>query len=171
MTGSTNLYMSVLSLIIGHPIEEPMALTLLDLCCGEMTHTRLMKFQKSMHLDVHDWPGRPKEFVFFPFDVRTVQIAPKSYDVCLCSDGIEHLTKEEGLKLLDNMEQWSFLPIIFTPLGEQRLVPGSTDPDDHKSGWTPEEFEARGWETEVYESWHRDSPKWNCGAFFAWKPL
>ncbi len=165
MNGGGELYLQILNRIIG-PTEDK---TLLDLCCGAMMHTRLMKFRESLHIDVRDWPERPREFGFICADVRNITLN-RTYDVALCSDGIEHLSKKDGLELLDNMERWSKLPIIFTPLGEQRIVPGSTDPDDHKSGWTPEEFTARGWLTEVYPTWHVGEGGWGCGAFFAWRP-
>lgn len=167
MIGSGQLYLSILRRIIG-PTED---LTFLDLCCGEMAQTRHLKFRDSLHVDVKDWPERPPEFRFIRLDVREfVQVQVMGFDVCLCSDGIEHLQKEDGVALIENMALVARLPIIFTPLGDHRIVPGSTDPDDHKSGWLPEEFEARGWKTDVYPDWHRESPKWNCGAFFAWRP-
>lgn len=164
MIGSGELYLSILRRIIG-PTEDK---TLLDLCCGEMTQTRHLKFQDSWHIDVKDWPERPREFTFCAMDVREVMPLSAHFDVCICSDGIEHLTKAEGAKLIGDMEKVAKLPIIFTPLDAYKLNPDSTDPDIHKCVWSPAEFVSMGWKTEVYPGWH---PELSIGAFFAWKPL
>ncbi len=167
MNGGGELYLQTLYTIIG-PTEDK---TLLDLCCGAMIQTRQMGFKEVLGIDVRDWPERPREFPFYQTDVRGLVVCGmEQFDVCLCSDGIEHLEKQDGKELVLKMEEVSLLPIIFTPLGEQRLVPGSDDPDDHKSGWMPEEFEARGWLTKVFPDWHVGEGGWGCGAFFAWKP-
>lgn len=172
MTGSGELYLSILRRIIG-PTEDK---TLLDLCCGEMTQTRHLKFKDVLGVDVKDWPDRPSEIRFAKLNVmeisgsitgRLLQQIEK-FDVCLCSDGIEHLTKRDGLELLQRMQQWSYLPIIFTPLDAYKVQPYSDDPDAHKCVWSPAEFEAMGWDTESYPEWHREL---SIGAFFAWKPL
>lgn len=165
MTGSGELYLSILRRIIG-PTEDK---TLLDLCCGEMTQTRHLKFRYVLGIDVKDWPDRPREHDFYHTDANGLfPLGMESFDVCLCSDGIEHLTKRDGRELIHKMEQISPLPIIFTPLDAYKLNPDSTDPDIHKCVWKPEEFEAMGWQTEVHEDWH---PELSIGAFFAWKPL
>lgn len=164
-TGCEALYLRELYSIIG-PTEDK---TLLDLCCGEMTVTRKMKFRDSLHVDVQDCPNRPREFTFYQTDALGLfPLGMETFDVALCSDGIEHLEKAYGLDLLRKMEGMSRVPIIFTPLGEYKLAPGSDNPDDHKSGWLPEEFRARGWRTSVFPGWHEVL---GIGAFFAWKPL
>lgn len=165
MTGSGELYLSILRRIIG-PTEDK---TLLDLCCGEMTQTRHMKFKDVLGVDVKDWPGRPKDVKFYETDA--LGLFPTGmgvFDVCLCSDGIEHFTKHDGIELVEKMERLGRLPIIFTPLDAYKVQPYSDDPDDHKCVWKPEEFEAMGWKTDVFPEWH---PELKIGAFFAWKPL
>lgn len=165
MTGSGELYLSILRRIIG-PTEDK---ALLDLCCGEMTQTRHLKFRYVLGIDVKDWPTRPKIGDFIQIDALDMKkLFPSVFDVCLCSDGIEHFTKIEGRFVIGEMEKWGKLPIIFTPLDAYKLNPDSTDPDIHKCVWKPEEFEAMGWTTEVHKDWH---PELSIGAFFAWKPI
>lgn len=165
MTGSGELYLSILRRIIG-PTDDK---TLLDLCCGEMTQTRHLKFKGVLGVDLIDWPNRPEQFTCWVRDVRGLdKISPIPFDVALCSDGIEHLQKKDGVELVKDMERHARLPIIFTPLDAYKLNPDSTDPDIHKCVWKPEEFEAMGWTTEVFPKWHESL---GIGAFFAWKPL
>jgi hypothetical protein len=52
--------------------------------------------------------------------------------------------------------------IIFTPLGAYMVDEGSTHPDSHKSGWTPDML--FGWLSIVLPNFH---PTLNTGAFFA----
>lgn len=165
MTGSGELYLSILRRIIGQTEDK----TLLDLCCGEMTQTRHLKFRYVLGVDVCDWPERPKEFGFVKKDVRFMEIAQtEPFDVAICSDGIEHMSKPSGKLMLSDMQGWARLPIIFTPLDAYKLDPNSSDPDAHKCVWSPTEFVAMGWQTESYPEWHEEL---SIGAFFAWKPL
>lgn len=160
MTGSGELYLSVLRRIIG-PTES---LSLLDLCCGEMTHTNQMKFSKSLHVDILDWPTRPQNLEFLCMDVLKCDFPENSFDVVLCSDGLEHFQKVDGLALLAKMEKWAKkVAVIFTPIGDYMINPAANgDPHAHKSGWLPSEFK----DVEIYPDWH---PTLNLGAFFAWK--
>lgn len=156
------LYLSILRGIV-QPAEDR---TFLDLCCGEMTHTRDLKFGASVHVDVVDWPNRPKEFHFVQSNVLDCEFEARAFDVSLCSDGIEHFTKADGWRLIHAMEEWSARPVIFTPLGNYLVDAAATNPDTHKSGWWPEEFTKIGWKTDVYKDWH---PTLGIGAFFAWR--
>lgn len=166
--GSLELWLEVVQGIIGGPTE---GLSLLDLCCNECTGTSRMRWKWHAGVDVVNWPTRSSLSLFYQLDAleflqdRThMGVAP--YDVCICSDGIEHLTKAQGLQLLTEMERVASLNIIFTPLGDYLVEPESTHPDVHRSGWNPEELEALGWTTIVYPHWHATL---GVGAFFAHK--
>jgi len=159
--GSSDLYISKLYVIIGTPEDK----TLLDLCCGEMPHTRSLKFKSHFGVDILDWPNRPKEIPFEQADLRIWE--PKQhYDIAILSDGIEHFSKIEGRNIIKRMESWAALPIIFAPIGNYEIAPNAVDPHSHKCGWTAEEFQQLGWQTTDYPNWH---PTLNLGAFFAWK--
>lgn len=77
-----------------------------------------------------------------------------SFDVVSCIDGIEHLTKEEGYKLLKEMKRvCRKKALIFTPQGYIKNEPHHTwgiDGGDHHqlhlSGWTKEELKKEGFE-------------------------
>lgn len=158
--GSGELQLQVLRSIIGDSSQK----TLIDLCCGEMTVSRHLKFASSVHVDVTDEPLRPRHAVFVHSDVFGDHPVFKTrYNVALCADGIEHFTKADGFRLAHQMTMLADLSIVFTPLGEYMVDPLNTGPHTHKSGWLPDDLP--GWHTLVFPNWH---PTLNCGALFYW---
>lgn len=69
------------------------------------------------------------------------------FDCVLASDLIEHLTKEEGVELIRQMETIAkHKVIIFTPNGFLKQPECKGNPYQlHKSGWRPIEFQYRGY--------------------------
>ena len=165
-TGSLDLWLDVLLWILAeHARDGP--LSLIDLCCGEMTNTSRLIFAHSVHVDVQDCPLRPQNYKFIQTDVCADHpVFEEHYDVALCSDGIEHLTVEQAVRLVRRMEDIADLAVIFTPLGDYIVEPGTTHPDRHKSGWIPLSFHGLGFHTMTFPNWH---PTLQLGAFFAWK--
>jgi SAM-dependent methyltransferase len=75
---------------------------------------------------------------------------PKQFDACIALDVIEHFNKEDGLKLMHDMEKLAKKKvIIFTPEGfmPQRHTAGD-DLQVHLSGWEPAEMKGYGYEVE-----------------------
>lgn len=87
-----------------------------------------------------------------PWDQAIERLPDKSVDTVFALDFIEHLEKEDGLRMLREAERVARVQIVvFTPLG---FYPQSYDdprkPDrwgmdggywqTHRSGWTPEDF-------------------------------
>jgi SAM-dependent methyltransferase len=73
----------------------------------------------------------------------------RQFDVVVMTHVLEHFTREEGLKLLDELETIaSRLLYIETPHGfvEQGELDGNLF-QRHRSGWHPRDFEARGYST------------------------
>ena len=72
---------------------------------------------------------------------------PKSFDVVVALDVIEHFEKKEGLKLIKQMESIAKSKlIILTPYGFMKQHPHDGNPfQEHKSGWFPNEFVKRGY--------------------------
>ena len=76
------------------------------------------------------------------------KFGPKSFDVVVALDLIEHLRKEDGLKLLEMMDKLArkkifvYTPNGFLPQGDRENNPWQV----HYSGWSPEEFGAFGYE-------------------------
>jgi SAM-dependent methyltransferase len=72
-------------------------------------------------------------------DVRKLPFREKSFDVVILLQLVEHLTKEEGLKLIDEAEKTARKQVIIgTPVGFLEL-------DFHSSGWQPDELKQLGY--------------------------
>lgn len=161
--GSFPLYEKVIKAIIGNTIDEQ---TLIDLCSCEATVTRNLEFKDKVYVDALDcWniPGQMHRFV--QADVLgNHKCFNKHYTVANCSDGIEHLSKEDGFRLVERMKAISDKQILFTPLGEYMVEVGNPDPKCHKSGWWPKDFD--GFAAIVAPNYH---PTLNVGAFWVWR--
>jgi hypothetical protein len=166
-TGSFELWEEVVRSIVGEPTE---LLSLLDLCCNECTATSRLGCQHHVAIDLVDWPTRVGTPLFVKDDALLYAQTSNSgsFDLCICSDGIEHLTREDGRKLLREMDRvvGGGTAIIFTPLGPYMLDPTAIHPDAHKSAWTPAELGELGWNTITFPNWH---PALGIGAFFAFR--
>jgi SAM-dependent methyltransferase len=126
--------------------------TVLDLGCGENSPLRWVPktfrsvgvelykpaIDRSGALGIHDQYVRS--------DVLKAEFAQRSFDAVLAIDLIEHLPKTAGLELLNKMESIaSRKVVVFTPNG---FLPQDADHNPwqrHQSGWTVEDFLARGY--------------------------
>lgn len=98
--------------------------------------------KKSQEAKIHN-----KYFKMNVLDIDK-QFKPNSFDCVVALDLIEHFTKEEGLRLLELCEQIAKNKvIIFTPNGFLPQAEYDNNPlQEHKSGWTVEEMEKRGYQ-------------------------
>lgn len=125
---------------------------ILDIGCGVNSPVNYF-IAPAQHLDgvdisAHDIARQEKTKYqhIFVHDIRAFT-PDESYDAITALDFIEHLDKTEGLQLLDRLETLTTSQVIIvTPNG---FVPQAAQPDnpfqEHKSGWTTEEFQARGY--------------------------
>lgn len=91
----------------------------------------------------------------------------KLFDLITCIDVIEHLEKEDGKKLINDLEKLCCGRLIFfTPLGELGIGQSKIKYHTHLSGWQPKEFFDLGYDCLVFPNFHKTL---NFGAFFAIK--
>jgi hypothetical protein len=90
-------------------------------------------------------------------------------DCAMMIDVIEHMKKDEGLRILDSIEKQFKRIIIFTPLGWFPINYGDGHPLTHKSAWFPEDFASRGYLVEVWPVFHAQGDGSVYGAIFATK--
>lgn len=85
--------------------------------------------------------------VYLEDKIEHLNIPPKSYDAVVLIEVIEHLTKEEGLSVLEKAETWAkHKVIITTPNGYIRQKALDENPlQEHLSGWTVKDFKDRGY--------------------------
>ena len=78
-------------------------------------------------------------------DFMTMEFAPKSFDIVLAIDVIEHLSKEDGFCLIEKMESIAKSKVIIvTPNGFEQIR-GDKLREVHKCGWEIPEFRDRGY--------------------------
>lgn len=83
------------------------------------------------------------------------RFGPRSFDCVTALDLIEHLPKPDGWRLLEAMESVARRKVVvFTPNG---FLPQAQYDDnalqEHLSGWTPDEFEQRGYRVHGVHGW------------------
>ena len=87
---------------------------------------------------------------YLPIDVLELEdfVQPRSYDAVVAFDLIEHLTKEDGRRLLATMERIARdRVVVFTPNGFLEQQPADGNPlQAHRSGWTAPELQLLGYE-------------------------
>jgi 2-polyprenyl-3-methyl-5-hydroxy-6-metoxy-1,4-benzoquinol methylase len=79
-------------------------------------------------------------------DITTVQFADKSFDAVLLIEVLEHLPREEGVRLLENASKWTKnVLVVCTPNGFIAQREYDSNPlQAHKSGWTVKQLEQLG---------------------------
>lgn len=161
--GNGEIYLDVLRAICGDVSNKSMV----DLMCYHAPYTSQLGFKERTYVDVLDrgLDNKEEQRYFIKQDVFSFFIdnSRAHWDVMICSDGIEHLFKQDGWDLWFTMGLLSDKAIIFTPTRDSNLFADS-DPDTHKSYWTPDDF--KEYAIIEFPDFH---PTLNQGAFFAFK--
>lgn len=134
--------------------------TVLDLGCGEGHIMRIIKSNnwEITGIDIHrptvkkaKESGLYNEVIYGDLVKQCEKLVKKKkkYDLVFCSQVIEHITKEEGDKILDLSEKLAKRRIYFgTPRGfmeQPEVFIGENPYQYHKSGWEIKEFTDRGY--------------------------
>jgi hypothetical protein len=88
-------------------------------------------------------------------DLTRIEFKARSVDVALCSEVLEHLPKEEGVRLINKMENWAAQKIIITtPNGYLPQEAYHNNPyQGHKSGWNARELKRMGFQVHGIGGW------------------
>ena len=132
--------------------------TILDLGCGLSLKSQYIDAEIRVGLDIY----RPflerieADVPYVAINADALEIGrlllPRSFDLVLVLDILEHLEKADALRLLDMAEEIARVAVIVeTPKG---YVPQNIDIwgwgghtyQTHRCGWEPEEFIARGYQ-------------------------
>jgi hypothetical protein len=137
--------------------------TLLDVGCGYPSPIK--DFSSRLHsvgVDIYEpsieksrAEGIHNEYVRADVLEIDQHFEPESYECVLASDLVEHLPKEDGRQFLDKLEALaSKRVIVFTPNGFQPQPGHNGNPwQEHKSGWSVEEMEQRGYKVIGINGW------------------
>jgi len=128
--------------------------SVLDLGCGSNSSLQYCDIPYSVGVDIfesylEESKKRKVHNQHIKADITKIEFPPKSFDAVIAIDVIEHLTKEEGYKLIKNMERWARKKIIvFTPNGyvKQSEYDGNRF-QQHKCSWVVKELEDLGFKT------------------------
>jgi SAM-dependent methyltransferase len=128
--------------------------SVLDVGCGGNSNLRLLGAQRLAGIDgwapsVEKARANKTHDEVAQGDVREMDklFRPGQFDACVALDVIEHLSKEDGLKLAAAMERVAGKTVVFlTPKGflPQRHTEQS-DLQVHLSGWEPAEMRGLGY--------------------------
>lgn len=128
--------------------------SVLDVGCGFSTKLRELEAPNTTGFegyqpDFEEAQKRQTHDHFVQGDARDLikHFRPNQFDACIAMDVIEHFTKEDGLKLMQDMEQIAAKKVIFfTPNGflPQKHA-ANDDLQAHLSGWEPADMQGRGY--------------------------
>ena len=156
-----NTVMSVLSDKNLWPWKEGDIVTILDVACGLSFKSKYIPAQVRVGVDIYDEYFKHIEidvpYAVVKYDVRKLKdiFVPKSFDLVIALDIIEHLEKEESLELIRQCEEIAKLGVVLeTPKG---YIPqnldiqghGGHEWQTHRSGWEPKDLEDLGYKVVV----------------------
>ena len=125
----------------------------LDIGCGRGPFKFIQDFY-SVGCDIHhSYLIKAREKGYYDnlirCDVRQLPFKPKSFDIAICIEVIEHLDKAGGIELLRQMEKIASRQVIITtPWGYYPMKEREDNPClCHLSGWLPQEFHEMGYKT------------------------
>jgi hypothetical protein len=127
--------------------------TVLDLGCGPNSPVRYLHTAHTLGVDGYgpalaEAQARGTHDEYAAGDVKAVRtlMAGRQFDGCVALDVIEHLSKADGWRLLEDMEQLATKRVVvFTPKGFLPQKGGHGDLQEHLSGWTPDEMRGAGY--------------------------
>ncbi len=143
------------------PWKEGEIESVLDVGCGLALKSKYIPAQIRVGVDIHEPYFSHIEsdvpYVVVKYDVRKLRdvFVPKSFDLVIGCDIIEHLEKDEGFELLRQCEEIARKAVIsenprgFIPQDLDILGYGGDHWQTHRSAWEPHEFEKLGYKVLV----------------------
>ncbi|MCC2630522.1 MAG: methyltransferase family protein [Candidatus Paceibacter sp.] len=143
------------------PWKEGEIVTILDVACGLSLKSKFLPAQIRVGVDIYDEYFKHIEadvpYVVIKYDVRKLKdiFMPKSFDLVLALDIIEHLEKDESLDMIKQCETIAKKAVIletpkgYIPQNMDILGHGGHEWQTHRSGWEVEELEKMGYNVVV----------------------
>src|SRR5436190_8169667 len=127
--------------------------TVLDVGCGNASPMRFLSSSYLVGVDGYApaldearCGGTHNEFLLGNVTRITELFPSRKFDACIALDVIEHLQKEDGWRMVHDMERLATKRVvIFTPNGFVPQKSKDGDLQEHLSGWTADEMRARGY--------------------------
>lgn len=141
------------------PWKDGEIVSILDAACGLSLKSKYIPAQIRVGVDIYEEYFKHIEsdvpYVVLKYDIRKLRdiFMPKSFDLVIALDVMEHLEKSESLDVLRQCEEIARKAVIietprgYIPTNMDILGHGGDEWQTHRSGWEPEEFEALGYKT------------------------
>jgi len=143
------------------PWKDGEIVSILDVACGLSLKSKYIPAQIRVGVDIYDEYFHHIEsdvpYVVVKQDARKLReiFVPKSFDIVMGLDILEHLEKEEALDVLRQCEEIAKKAVIFettkgfSPQNIDIWGYGGHHWQTHRSGYEVEEFHQRGYQTVV----------------------
>ncbi len=140
------------------PWKDDEIISVLDVACGLALKSKYIPAQIRVGVDIYEeyfnYIESDVPYVVVKYDVRKLRdiFVPKSFDLVIGCDIIEHLEKEEGFELLKQCEEIARKAVVsenprgHIPQDIDILGYGGDHWQTHRSAWEPEEFEKLGYQ-------------------------
>ena len=127
--------------------------TVLDIGCGDDSPLRFLPNAHLVGMDgyppaLEKARSRGTHDDYFAGVAKSIRASfpDRRFDACVALDVIEHLPKDEGWRMLEEMERLATQRVvIFTPNGFIPQRGHGSDLQEHLSGWTADEMRQRGY--------------------------
>lgn len=143
----------------------PRVSTILDVACGLSLRSKFIPADVRVGVDIYDEYFKHIEaevpYAVVKHDVRNLSdiFMPKSFDLVIALDIVEHLEKEEALEMIRQCEEIAKIAVIietpegYIPQDIDILGHGGHKYQTHRSGWEVDEFKKMGYNviTRPYE--------------------
>ncbi|MGD0077169.1 MAG: class I SAM-dependent methyltransferase [Sedimentisphaerales bacterium] len=136
--------------------------SVLDMGCGSDSPMQKCSVKFSLGVELFDpylAESKKKKIhtEYLKADIKSVEFEPKSFDCVLCLEVLEHMTKEEGLKLIEKMKKWARKKVIITTpntfVWQDEI--DNNPLQAHVSGWSAKELRNAGFEVHGIEGWKK----------------
>lgn len=137
--------------------KEGEIVSILDVACGLSLKSKFIPATIRVGVDIYDKYFEHIEaevpYVVIKYDVRRLEeiFVPKSFDLVIALDIIEHLEKDESLSMIKQCEEIAKKAVIletpkgYTPQDIDIWGYGGHTYQTHRCGWEPEELEGLGY--------------------------
>lgn len=134
----------------------------LDLGCGYNSITKYCNIPLTVGVELfkpylEESIRRGIHSQYIKADITRLEFKSKSFDAVIAVEVLEHLTKQEGAKLLNKMEDWARKKVIIaTPNGYLWQNGYDDNPlQEHRSGWSSKELRKLGFKVRGIDGWKR----------------
>ncbi len=136
--------------------------SVLDMGCGSDSPMQKCSVKYSLGVELFDpylAESKKKKIhtEYLKADIKSVEFKPKSFDCVLCLEVLEHMTKEEGLKLIEKMKKWARKKVIITTpntfVWQDEI--DNNPLQAHVSGWSAKELRNTGFKVHGIEGWKK----------------